>query len=209
MTRMLPPILTETQIVEITGALADTGLHILENALPSEYVARWRARAFTLQQEGALKPAGVGRAENREIALQVRSDTIAWLEAESENVEDRSALGFIEALRRALNERLYLGVDHAECHFALYPPSGHYSKHLDRHRNTDARVISFVLYLNESWHAKWGGQLKIFDNKDNLLRVVEPCGGTLVLFRSEQFPHEVVASAQNRVSLTGWLRRRT
>ncbi len=201
--------MNETQIVEIADALAATGLHFLENALPNPRIARWRARALALHREGALQPARVGRAQGRKIAPHVRSDTIAWLDAQSENADDLDALDFVGTLRRGINERLYLSLDHAECHFALYPPGGHYTKHLDRHRDNDARVISFVFYLNEAWQTEWGGQLKIFDNKDNLLRVVEPRGGTLVLFRSEQFPHEVIACSQNRISLTGWLRRRT
>jgi SM-20-related protein len=209
MTRMSPPLLNVDQIVKIADDLARAGLSISENALPAAQIDAWRARTLVLQSQGALKTAGIGRGQTQEIAPQVRGDAIAWLNAESADTDDQSARQFLDALRMALNENLYLSLDHIEAHFALYPPGGRYSKHLDRHRDTDARVISLVLYLNETWQSAWGGQLKIFDVQDNLTQTVEPCGGTLVLFRSEQFPHEVIPAVQNRYSLTGWFRRRT
>jgi SM-20-related protein len=209
MTRMSPPLLSVDQIVKIADDLARDGLSISENALPAAQIATWRARALALQNQGELKAAGIGRAQTQEIAPQVRGDIIAWLDTHSIDTDEQSALNFLDTLKIALNANLYLSLDHVEAHFALYPPGGRYSKHLDRHRNTYARVISLVLYLNETWQSEWGGQLNIFDGEDNLLRSVEPCGGTLVLFRSEQFPHEVVPATKNRLSLTGWLRRRT
>jgi SM-20-related protein len=65
------------------------------------------------------------------------------------------------------------------------------------------------LYVNESWQSAWGGQLKLYDAADQPLATIEPQGGTLVLFRSEQFPHEVVPAAQPRMSVAAWFRRRT
>jgi SM-20-related protein len=197
------------QIVKIADDLARDGISISKNALPAEQIADWRARALALQNHGELKAAEIGRAQSQELAPHVRGDTIAWLEVNSIDIVEQSALNFLDKLKVTLNENLYLNLDHVEAHFALYPPGGHYRKHLDRHRDTDARVISIVLYLNETWQSEWGGQLKIYDGQDNLVQSVEPCGGTLVLFRSEQFPHEVVPATKNRLSLTGWFRRRT
>jgi SM-20-related protein len=209
MTRISPPLINIDQIVKIADDLARDGLSISENALPAAQIAAWHARALALQNHGELKAAEIGRAQSQELAPQIRGDAIAWLDANNTEPSEQSALHFLDALKSALNENLYLSLDHAEAHFALYPPGGHYRKHLDRHRDTDARVISIVLYLNETWQSEWGGQLKIYDGQDNLLQSVEPCGGTLVLFRSEQFPHEVVPATKNRLSLTGWFRRRT
>ena len=209
MTRIVPPFLVEPQIVKIADALADVGFIVLENAVTGDCLSRWRKRALTLHSAGALKPAEIGRSQSQEVAPEVRSDSIAWLDSDSEDEDDIDALTFVDQLMRSINKSLYLSLDHAEIHFALYPPGGHYRKHLDRHRDSEARVISFILYLNETWKPEWGGQLKIYDVEDNLIRSIEPEGGTLALFRSEQFPHEVVTATQNRISLTGWLRRRT
>jgi SM-20-related protein len=205
---MSTPFLSEQQIVEITDALGDTGMYVGQGVVSDNLVTRWRTRTLSLHAHGALRPAAIGRAAQQAVTPHIRSDAIAWIDEQSDDIVDRSALDFIEHLRGALNERLYLSLDHSEMHFVLYPPGGHYRKHLDRHRDAQARVVSFVLYLNASWQSHWGGQLKLYDFEDRLLRSVEPCAGTLVLFRSELFPHEVIAATHNRTSLTGWLRRR-
>ncbi|WP_255856521.1 2OG-Fe(II) oxygenase [Marinobacterium rhizophilum] len=35
---------------------------------------------------------------------------------------------------------------------------------------------------------------------------VEPCYGTLVVFLSDRFPHEVLPARRQRLSLAGWYR---
>jgi SM-20-related protein len=149
----------------------------------------------------------VGRGHSAHTNTEFRSDGIFWIEAGGD-AADTSAMQFARTLLSALNAQLFLGLDHAELHYALYPPGGRYGKHLDRHRDSDARILSFVVYLNESWKTQWGGQLQLYTMDDTPLTRVEPEAGTMVLFRSELFPHEVLASSQNRASLTGWLRRR-
>ncbi len=39
-------------------------------------------------------------------------------------------------------------------------------------------------------------------------RDVAPIGGRLVIFRSDQFEHEVLPARRERLSFTGWFRRR-
>jgi SM-20-related protein len=43
---------------------------------------------------------------------------------------------------------------------------------------------------------------------ENAVRDIVPHGGTLVVFLSERFEHEVLPTARARVSLAGWFRRR-
>ena len=38
---------------------------------------------------------------------------------------------------------------------------------------------------------------------------VLPRGGTLVVFLSDRFPHEVLPARRERLSLAGWFRRRS
>ena len=66
-----------------------------------------------------------------------------------------------------------------------------------------------ILYLNESWTKADGGQLRMyFPQKDGSERVedVLPLGGRLVVFLSEEIPHEVLPTLKERISITGWLR---
>jgi SM-20-related protein len=112
-----------------------------------------------------------------------------------------------EELRRACNRTLTLGLFEFECHYALYPPGASYSRHRDRFRDDDARVLSCVLYLNEDWRSGDGGALRLhLDHKDPL--DIAPVGGTLVAFLSGAFDHEVLPARRARIALAGWFRRR-
>jgi SM-20-related protein len=102
---------------------------------------------------------------------------------------------------------LYLGLEDFESHFALYPPGAFYLKHLDRFRDDDRRMVSAVVYLNEGWLPEHGGQLRMYLDEGGEYDVV-PVGGCLVVFLSGEVPHEVLPAMRERLSLTGWFRRR-
>lgn len=113
----------------------------------------------------------------------------------------------MDGLRQAINQGLFLGLEDFECHFALYPPGAFYKRHLDRFRDDDRRMVSAVLYLNEGWQPEDGGQLRMFLDGDRE-HDVQPRAGTLVVFLSGDVPHEVLPAGRERLSLTGWFRRR-
>jgi SM-20-related protein len=102
---------------------------------------------------------------------------------------------------------LYLGLEDFESHFALYPPGAFYLKHLDRFRDNDRRTVSAVLYLNQDWQAEQGGALRLY-LADGETRDVLPQAGSLLVFLSADMPHEVLPATRDRLSLTGWFRRR-
>jgi len=64
-----------------------------------------------------------------------------------------------------------------------------------------------VCYLNDAWRAEHGGALRI-ELADGREHDVLPQAGTLVVFMSADFPHEVLAASRERLSITGWYRRR-
>jgi SM-20-related protein len=201
--------LSEAQIVDIADALAARGWVVVAGAIPAAHIEAFRARISALEHQGAMRQASIGRDKNAKTAPQVRNDATFWLDESSADDCDQALIAWLEQLRSTLNAHLFLGAETVEAHYARYPSGGHYAKHLDRHRDSDARVLSLVLYVNESWQSAWGGQLKLYDAADQPLATIEPQGGTLVLFRSEQFPHEVVPAAQPRMSVAAWFRRRT
>jgi SM-20-related protein len=122
----------------------------------------------------------------------------------------RDCLDALEALRRALNRELQLGLFEFEGHFAAYPPDAFYRRHRDSQEGAGARVVSCVLYLNHAWRPEDGGQLRLYleaSDSENC-RDVLPEGGTLVCFLSQRFWHEVLPATRVRHSLTGWFRQR-
>lgn len=116
-------------------------------------------------------------------------------------------LRWMECLRVALNRELFLGLAEFEAHYAHYPPGTFYKKHVDRHCDSNARVISVVFYLNNDWSAEAGGELLMHGEGGQPLFSVSPKGGTLLLFTSEDMPHEVRAATRERWSIAGWFRR--
>jgi len=156
--------------------------------------------------EGALAPAGVGRGEEQAVREGIRGDHIHWLEEGQAAVCD-AYLTLMDELRQALNRELFLGLEEFECHFALYPPGAFYQTHLDRFRDDDSRCVSAVLYLNPDWRAADGGELRMYLADGSSLDI-PPLAGNLVVFLSGSFPHEVLVTQTDRLSLTGWFRRR-
>lgn len=174
----------------------------LPRTLTAELAAECRARAAA----GELTPAAIGRGFQQEVLEAVRGDYTVWLES-GQCAPGDAYLALMEALRLTINRELFLGLEELECHFALYPPGAFYLRHLDRFRDDDSRTVTVVLYLNEAWQPDEGGELRLY-LPDGRSHDVLPQGGTLACFMSADFPHEVVPATRERLSLTGWFRRR-
>lgn len=157
-------------------------------------------------QSGDLHAAAVGRGEGQQVQEGIRGDRIQWLETGQSEACDRY-LALMDELRQALNQAFYLGLEDFECHFACYAPGAFYQRHLDRFRDDDRRTVSAVFYLNDDWRPEQGGALRLY-LADGRTHDVLPQAGTLALFMSAEIPHEVLAATRERLSLTGWFRRR-
>lgn len=194
------------QLLRIVDDLAVQGWSqqniFLPEALTLELAAECRKRA----EEGELAPAAVGRGPFQEVREGIRGDHIQWLEAGQVAACD-GYLQLMDSLRMAMNRGLFLGLEDFESHFALYPPGAFYLKHVDRFRDDDRRMVSAVIYLNDAWLPEHGGQLRMY-LKDGVENDVLPSGGCLVVFLSGEIPHEVLPATRERLSLTGWFRRR-
>jgi SM-20-related protein len=158
-----------------------------------------------LRASGALAPAAVGRGAGRDRRAEIRGDATLWLDDPLAGTIAADYLARLDALRIALNRRLYLGIDETEAHYAAYPPGAYYAKHRDRFRDDDARVLSLVTYLNPDWRDEDGGVLRLsFDGGD--VDIVPRTGS--VCFLSE-LEHEVLPATRERCSIAAWMRRRT
>ena len=198
--------LSRTTLDQLLDDLAEQGWAIVANALPADLTLELAQECRARANQGALQPAGVGRGSAHGVQEGVRGDHIQWLEPGQCAAGDRY-LAMLDDLRGQLNQALYLGLEDYEGHFALYPPGTFYQKHLDRFRDDDRRAVSAVFYLNSDWLPEQGGALRLCLADGRELDVL-PEAGTLVLFLSADLPHEVLPATRERLSLTGWLRRR-
>ena len=175
---------------------------LLSSSLTAELAAECRTRLA----EGSLTLAGVGRGATNHVEQRIRGDRIQWLEPGQSAATDRF-LAWMDELRHALNRSLYLGLEDIECHFACYGAGAFYQRHVDRFRDDDRRTVTVVFYLNENWQPEDGGQLRLYLS-DTRAHDVLPEAGTLVVFMSADWPHEVLTAHRERLSVTGWFRRR-
>jgi len=127
-------------------------------------------------------------------------------------LDEKSASGELTKAAAALDSNL------SELLYAFYPQGGFYRRHRDAIPGSASvlRCYSLLLYLNENWKEEDAGQLRMhFDNggdfcpdgQDPNYVDVEPRGGTLVLFKSDQIPHEVLDTASERSAVVGWYNR--
>ncbi|HPE60651.1 MAG: 2OG-Fe(II) oxygenase [Thiothrix sp.] len=208
----------ENLLKRLADALYQQGYLVLCDALPLSLIRALQARIRVLD-DAAFHLAGIGREQDYRRVKRVRSDRIHWLDDNDPGTGDYFV--WMEALRLGLNRALFLGLFDYECHFAWYPQGARYQTHIDAFRGNSNRRLSTVLYLNPDWQDGDGGELVVHAPRPEqaarlpglalpatgteLVRV-QPLAGTLVVFLSEVFPHEVLPVHKPRYSVTGWFR---
>jgi SM-20-related protein len=190
----------------IIDALESRGWGVFSNILPLDLATALAQRARSL---GSYEQARVGRRRNRQVNTFVRRDSIAWIKGE--HPLDQAWLTWADSLRLHINRSLMLGLVGFESHYAYYRPGTFYRRHVDAFRGDSNRVVSLVCYLNPSWQAADAGELVLYDpDADGReLGRFPPTLGTLAVYLSEVFPHEVLPTTADRFSLTGWFRSRS
>jgi len=183
----------------ISDALVNDGYVVIDDALNA-------VTAATLLQEAKAehnyKTAGVSTASA--VDKNRRRDKIHWIDATSEATAEY--LSFTNGLQEYLNRHLYLGLRYYEAHFARYEKGDFYEKHLDAFKSSKNRVVTTVYYLNDDWSDADGGKIVLYDKESKELQRLLPKANRLVIFMSEDFPHEVLVAKKIRYSIAGWFR---
>ena len=197
----------ELKIENLLNDIERQGWSVQQDFIPSELIKALNETVFAFRQQGLLNQAGIGRKEGFHIEQSIRSDIISWFDEENLNPAQKEYLDITKQLQDKINQRFYLGLFEFEVHFALYSPNAFYKRHLDQHKNQDTRVITLITYLNENWTEADGGELQIYLNNSQTIKVT-PEAGTVVCFLSAEYEHEVLPAKRERMSLTGWFRKR-
>lgn len=190
----------------IASDLAEHGWSQQNVFMPEVLTLELGKECRTRAEAGQLVPAATGRGVGAQVREAIRGDAIEWIEPGQSSAIDRY-LAVMEGIRQGLNQALYLGLEDFEAHFACYPEGAYYRRHVDRFNDDDRRMVSTVLYLNSAWLPADGGQLRLYLPNDRIHDVI-PTGGALITFLSDRIPHEVLPARRQRLSLTGWFRRR-
>lgn len=191
----------------IAQDIIDKGYSIQTRALPSN-LSQILHYHLTNMPEHKFSEASVGRQSNQQLNEKVRNDAIVWIHGDSP--AGVQWFNWTQALQLYLNRRLFLGLFSFESHFAHYAKGNYYKRHVDAFKGQANRVLSLVTYLNPRWHADNGGELVIYENAQDTVGIkVLPELGTVTVFLSEEFEHEVKPALCDRYSIAGWFRINT
>lgn len=215
--------------------LADNGYVVVENFLPASLQEELRKDVYDLRSCDYFKVAKIGhdgmvQDENTPFRDIRYSETcfIGKINEPEVKCKARTQLYHaLDELKSVLDSNDVVKQGHLtksvpsldtemeELMYAYYPQGGYYRRHRDAEPDSVSnwRKYSLLLYLNQDWSSKDGGELRIHtDSGGDELPVgelpnfidVQPKSGTLVLFRSDMCPHEVLDTRKERIAIVGW-----
>ncbi len=189
---------------KVANDITSKGYCIAAFALPLELSHGLLEQVKSISEDDFIE-AGIGRQRQHMQNEFVRRDEICWINDSSD--ASRAWLKWTADLQTYLNEHLFLGLFSFESHFARYAAGSFYKRHMDAFKGEANRVLSVVAYLNPDWQIDDGGELVVYRDKADIdgLKVV-PALGTIAIFLSEEFPHEVLTTQRDRYSIAGWYR---
>ncbi|WP_274008694.1 2OG-Fe(II) oxygenase [Vibrio parahaemolyticus] len=185
---------------KLIDALATDGYYIWDDFLSEDEVTQLRDCI-----PDNWKKARIGRNDDVTRIESIRSDKIQWLKP-AMGQPIANYLSKMEEIRQEVNRHFFLGLFEYEAHFAKYEKGDFYQKHLDCFKGNENRRLTTVFYMNEYWSEEDAGELVVYDLNDKEIATIPPRGGRLLVFLSEQFPHEVLPTNAERFSIAGWFR---
>lgn len=193
----------------IASEIYDKSYAIIDDFISEELRVSLLKEQSELLEAGKFRIAAVGKGEKKQVRTEIRNDQVLWIDSDNLNKFERQYWAKVEEIRKAINQRCYLGLKSFEAHFARYPIGSFYVRHMDQFQQVLYRLVTVIIYLNDSWKEEDEGMLRMYlpqeDGSEKILDVL-PKGGRLVVFLSGEIPHEVMPTKKERISITGWLR---
>jgi SM-20-related protein len=193
----------------IIDGILTNGYGVADDFLTPAEVEALARQLRERRASGQFRAAGIG---NQQVTVEnaIRGDEILWIDETTLINAEQAFLQRIGAFVDYVNQTCYLGLREYEFHYALYPPSTFYKRHLDQFRSDSRRKLSVICYLNTDWKETDGGQLAVYlpgtKGATEQSITIQPVGGRLVCFESGRLEHEVLPANRERLSVTGWLK---
>jgi len=194
----------ENSFEDLIATYIENRVGISEHFLSNELAMNLKQNLINLNDKNLLKNAGIGNSEKISYDGAIRSDSIYWLDKKNNNIFENQFFLQIEAFILYLNQSCYAGITGYEFHYSLYEKGDFYLKHLDQFKNNPSRKYSMISYLNSNWQESDGGELLIHQLNNN--QKISPTQGKTIFFKSDELVHEVLATQNTRMSITGWLK---
>lgn len=199
----------EELLDRISAEIYQNSYVIVDDFIDEDFRKALLQEQTELLEKGMFRNAAVGKGDQKQVRTEIRSDEVLWMDSENLSPLQASYWDKIDQIRQVLNQRCFLGLRSFEGHFARYPVGSFYKRHLDQFHAVPHRIVTVILYLNDSWSIEDEGALRMYFPKEDGTEQVEdvlPLGGRLVVFLSGEIPHEVLPTKKERISITGWLR---
>lgn len=199
----------EDLLDQISSDIYQKSYVIIDDFVDEEFRRALLAEQNELVSQGKFRHAAVGKGGQKQVRTEIRSDEVYWMDADELSPLQKTYWEKVDEIRKVLNQRCFLGLRSFEGHFAKYPVGSFYKRHLDQFHAVPNRVVTVILYLNESWTAEDEGALRMYFPQEDGTEQIEdvlPLGGRLVVFLSGEIPHEVLPTKKERISITGWLK---
>lgn len=199
----------ESVYEKIAVEIYEKSYAIIDDFISEELRSSLLKEQSELLEKGKFRQAAVGKGEKKQIKTEIRNDQVLWMNPEELSQYESIYWEEVEKIRMAINRRCYLGLKSFEGHFARYPIGSFYIRHIDQFQQVLYRLVTVIIYLNDSWTPEDEGMLRMYlpqeDGSEKIMDVL-PKGGRLVVFMSGEIPHEVLPTKKERISITGWLR---
>ena len=199
----------EEVLDRISAEIYQNSYVIIDDFIDEDFRKALLKEQTDLLEKGMFRHAAVGKGGQKQVRTEIRSDEVLWMDQDNLSPLQSAYWEKVEQIRQVLNQRCFLGLRSFEGHFARYPIGSFYKKHLDQFHAVPHRVVTVILYLNDSWSTEDEGALRMYFPQEDgreLIEDVLPLGGRLVVFLSAEIPHEVLPTKKERISITGWLR---
>jgi SM-20-related protein len=195
----------EQKFETLIDGIVNQGYGLCDHFISTAFAEELSQQLLSKFEADKFSKASVGKGAAQRQHLEIRSDSILWIENDSRDSLERKYLDFVGEFMQYMNRTCFTALKDFELHYACYPQGSFYRKHVDSFVNDKSRQYSLIVYLNSDWTDADGGQLRLY-LEDETVDIL-PISGRAVCFPSHLIPHEVANANKNRLSLTGWLKK--
>ncbi len=210
------------------NTLDKDGFVVIPNFISEDFTTAIRDEIYELRSKDHFKVARIGQDSTNTLNTEIRVAETCFIDNSRTDRDTilppskarRDLTQSLDNLRHDLATNLHCSLESSlnELLYVYYPTGGFYRRHRDAIPGSAStlRTYSLLLYLNKDWEPSHGGCLRMHmdgggdslpdDVQPNFLDV-EPKAGTLVLFKSDKVPHEVLDTSKERMAVVGWYNR--
>lgn len=192
----MPPILHETDQIK----LLEGGFVVIDDAFDSQSLRE------ELEAENVRERISPAKVTSQIFNETIRGDLSTFLDIEN-STKPRALKALVDWVA-SIGEQMFATKCRPSVQVACFPAGAAYPRHSDVSSKTNhqSRILTAILYLNDSWREQDGGCLRIFLKGADVTTDVEPMANRLVLFPSD-LQHQVLETNRERWAVTVWLHR--